>query len=167
MQQIENKVAKSGLIQIDLEEFFPKNEVVELDLSDFLFESLILREKEFRQKLKETDWSKYRDKIVLLSLNTDAIVPSWAFILLSSHLLNFSKKVYQGNRQEFLRAYYQEIIQELTLEEYEDKRIIIKGCADKPVPETAYIELVSKLQPVAKSLMYGEACSTVPIYKKS
>lgn len=166
MEQIENKVAKSNLITIDLEYFYPKEEIVTLDISQFLTDGIILKEKEYRNQLKETDWSIYKDKIVLLTISEEAIVPQWTYMLCASFIQPFCSKVFQGSRASFLLNYYQNKISEIDQSQYIDKPIIIKGCSKKDVPSNAYIFILEKLQPVVKSLMFGEACSSVPIYKK-
>ncbi len=164
--EIVNKVANSGLITIDLEDYYPKGERVLFDIKDWLFEELLLKEKDFRAHVKEHNWEQYQDKYVALTCSTDAIIPGWAFILLATELQPYAKRIVKGNLEQLETALYQEEIAKLDVSEFEDKRLIIKGCSNLPVPESAYIELVQKLRPVAKSLMYGEACSTVPLYKK-
>ncbi len=164
--EIVNKIANSGLITIDLEDYYPKGERVLFDIKDWLFEELLLKEKDFRAYVKEHNWEQYQDKYVALTCSTDAIIPGWAFILLAAELQPYAKRIVKGNLEQLETALYQEEIAKLDVSEFEDKRLIIKGCSNLPVPESAYIELVQKLRPVAKSLMYGEACSTVPLYKK-
>lgn len=164
--EIVNKIANSGLITIDLEDYYPKGERVLFDIKDWLFEELLLKEKDFRAYVKEHNWEQYQDKYVALTCSTDAIIPGWAFILLAAELQPYAKRIVKGNLEQLETALYQEEIAKLDVSEFEDKRLIIKGCSNLPVPESAYIELVQKLRPIAKSLMYGEACSTVPLYKK-
>ena len=163
--EIINKVANSSLITIDLEDFYPNGPRVVFDLKDWLYEEIILREKDFRQNLKEHDWSQYEGKYVAMTCTADAIVPSWAYLLVATYLQPVAKKVIHGTLADLDQILYTEIIKDLSLDEYKDGKIIVKGCSKKPVPESAYIQLIEKLQPVANSLMFGEACSTVPLYK--
>lgn len=164
--EIINRVANSKLITIDLEDFYPEGKRVVFDIKGWLFEGLILREKDFRLKAKEHDWSQYQDNYVALTCSTDAIVPGWAFMLLTTYLNTFAKKVLIGNLETLETSLYQDIINKIDISFYTDKPVIIKGCANKPVPENAYILLTTKLMSVAKSVMYGEACSSVPLYKR-
>lgn len=164
--EIINRVANSKLITIDLEDFYPEGKRVVFDIKDWLFEGLILREKDFRLKAKEHDWSQYQDNYVALTCSTDAIVPGWAYMLLTTYLNTFAKKVLIGNLETLETSLYQDIINKIDVSFYTDKPVIIKGCANKPVPENAYILLTTKLMSVAKSVMYGEACSSVPLYKR-
>ncbi|HHJ50763.1 MAG TPA: DUF2480 family protein [Phaeodactylibacter sp.] len=161
-----NRVAKSGLITISPEDYFPKGEIKNFDLKDYLFQGLILREKEFRTALKEHDWSAYKDQHVLVFCSTDAIIPMWAYMLVSSYLREVARSVFQGTPDEFIKHEMLRAIENIREEDYRDRRIILKGCGEKPVPPAAYAALVWKLQPVAKSIMFGEPCSTVPVFKK-
>lgn len=161
-----NRVANSKLATIDLEDFYPEGKRILFDIKDWLFEGFVLREKDFRKQVSEFDWSQYKNQYVALTCSTDAIVPGWAYMLLSLHLEPFTKKVIVGDLEQLETSIYQDIIQKLDISEYEGKPIIIKGCSNKPVPQNAYIMLSNKLKPVAKSIMYGEACSSVPLYKK-
>ena len=164
--EIVNRVANSKLITIDLEDYYPEGKRIVFDIKDWLFQGLILREKDFRQSVKEHDWSQYQEAYVALSCSTEAIIPGWAYMLVSVHLNAFAKKTVVGNLELLETSIYQDIINALDLSEYKDKPIIVKGCSNKPVPENAYIMLTSKLNSIAKSIMYGEACSSVPLYKK-
>lgn len=164
--EIINKVANSSLINIDLEDFYPEGPRVIFDLKDWLYEEIILKEKDFRQNLKEYDWAQYEGKYVAMTCTADAIVPSWAYLLVATYLQPVAKKVIQGSSQDLDQILYTEIIANLPIEEYINGKIIVKGCSRKPVPPTAYIQLIEKLQPVVDSFMFGEACSTVPLYKK-
>lgn len=166
MNEIENKVAKSSLINIDLEDFYPKTDIVEFDLKPFLFQELVLKEKDFRAQLKEHDWQQYEGKAVAIMCSADAIIQPWAYLLVSSHLQPYAAHITYGTKAEVLKELYAKIIDELDISEYTDGRIIVKGCSKKDVPQSAYIKLVEKLQPIVKSLMYGEACSTVPLFKR-
>lgn len=166
MSEIINRVAKSSLITIDLEDFYPNEKRINIDLSGWLFEGLILKEKEYRAKLKSHDWTQYKDALVTLNCSTDAILPAWTYLLINSYLQAHAKMIIIGTQKDLDEYFYSKIISELDISEYEDQRIILKGCSRKPVPENAYILLANKLLPHVKSLMFGEACSTVPIYKK-
>ncbi|WP_248724803.1 DUF2480 family protein [Seonamhaeicola sp. ML3] len=163
--EIINRVANSKLVTLDLEDFYPEGKRVLFDIKDWLFEGFVLREKDFREHVKSNDWSQYKDSYVALTCSTDAIIPGWAYMLLSIQLEPFVKKVVIGDLEILETSVYQDIISSLPIEEYEGKPIIIKGCANKPVPQNAYIMLANKLKPVAKSIMYGEACSSVPLFK--
>ena len=161
-----NKVAQSGLITIDLEDFFPKETIVEFDLKDFLFRGLILKELEFRAALKAHNWSEYKDKTVAVFCSADAIIPQWSFMLVSTYLATQTNKIYFGNAEKVEYNLFLENIKNLDAVKYTDGKIVIKGCGTKTVTGEAYLEMTKKLQPVVKSLMFGEPCSTVPIYKK-
>ena len=161
-----NKVAQSGLITIDLETFYPKGERVLFDIKTLLFQELILKEKDFREFIKNEDWSKYKDKYVALICSADAIVPTWAYMLLATQIEPFAKRVVFGDLETLETILYNEIFTKLDINDYKDARIVIKGCGNLPVPKSAYVELTRLLRPVAKSIMYGEPCSTVPLYKK-
>ena len=163
--EIVNRVANSQLKTIDLEEFYPIGNRIVLDIKQWLFHELILKETDFRNSLKDHNWNQYKNCYVALTCSSDAIIPSWAFMLISTYLSS-AKKVIVGNLEALETAVFSEIIQNFETSEYEDKPIIIKGCSNKPIPATAYIQLIKKLQPLAKSIMFGEACSTVPLYKK-
>ncbi len=161
-----NRVAASGLITINLEDFFPEGEVATFDLKDYLFMELILKEKDFREALKAHDWSQYQDKNLLVYCSTDAIVPIWAYMLVTAYAEPFARRIFQGDEENFYKVCFMEALAQLDGAEYEQKRIVIKGCSDKPVPPAAYVDLTRKLRPFAQSIMYGEPCSTVPIFKR-
>lgn len=161
-----NKVAESGLITINLESYFPNHEFVVFDLKDHLFHGLILKEKEFREALKTLDWSVYQHKIVLITCTTDAIIPLWAYMLIESNLQGIAADTYQGSEQEYLRLHYRHVLSQMDFEKYTDQRIVIKGCSNKPVPAEAYGYITRLLKPYAQSIMFGEPCSTVPIFKR-
>lgn len=165
-EEIVNKVAQSGLVTIDLETFYPKGERVLFDIKDLLFQELILKEKDFREFIKKEDWSKYQDKYVALICSADAIVPTWAYMLLATQLEPYAKKVVFGDLETLETILYNEIFSKLNINDYKDARVVIKGCGDLPVPKAAYVEITRLLRPVAKSIMYGEPCSTVPLYKR-
>lgn len=166
MDEIVNRVANSALVNIDLEEFYPEGERILFDIKDWLFEGIILKEKDFRTSVKNHDWSQYQDTYVALTCSEDAIIPSWAYLLITSELAPYAKKTVVGDLELLETSIYQDIIQNLNIDFYKDKPIIIKGCADKPIPPSAFSFLIERLQPIAKNLMYGEACSTVPLYKR-
>jgi len=165
-KEIVNRVAQSKLITFDLEDYYPRGERKVLDIKDWLYEGFILREKEFRAHVDAHNWSIYQDAYVALQCSSDAIIPGWAFMLVASKLQPYAKKVVQGNLETLETALYQTILEKLDVTEFTDKPIIIKGCSKKPVPENAYLMAVAKIQEVAKSVMYGEACSSVPLFKR-
>ncbi|WP_086476457.1 MULTISPECIES: DUF2480 family protein [Arenibacter] len=165
MSEIVNRVANSKLITFDLEDYYPAGERVVLDIKDWLYEGLILREKDFRSQLENHDWSRYQDCYVALSCSSDAIIAGWAYMLIGTKLQPFCKKMVIGDLDTLESSLYQEIIENLDVSEYEGKPVIVKGCSNKPVPANAYLWVTAKLQTVARSVMYGEACSSVPLYK--
>ena len=165
-EEIINKVAQSKLVTFDLEDYYPKGERKVLDLKGWLYEGIILREKEFRTFLAEYDWEQYTDAFVALTCSTDAIVPGWAYMLVTTKLQPYAKKIIQGDLQDLETSLYQTVIAGLDVSMYLDMPVIIKGCSHKPVPPNAYLLLTEKLMPVAKSIMYGEACSSVPLFKR-
>ncbi|SHI95963.1 DUF2480 family protein [Aquimarina spongiae] len=166
-EEIVNRVANNQkLVTVDLEDFYPEGKRILFDIKDWLFEGLLLREQDFRKQVADYDWSQHKDQYIALTCSTDAIIPGWAYLLLTSSLVPYAKKVAVGSLETLETILYNDIIAELDLSSYQDKFLIIKGCANKPVPEGAYIALIQKLQPVAKSVMYGEACSSVPLYKR-
>lgn len=163
---IVNKVADSSLLTIDLEEFIPKEEPVIFDLKDFLFMGLIVKEKEFRASLLQTDTEPYRNKTVLVTCSADAIIPMWAYMLVAAQLQPVATELFLGTKEEWKRKKLMEAIEAMDLSKYQQQRVVIKGCGDEPIPEAAYLEITSRLRPLAKSIMYGEPCSTVPIFKQ-
>lgn len=165
MSEIINRVAQSKLVTFNLEDFYPKGERVLLDIKDWLYEGLILREKEFRAQLDDHDWSRYQDCYVALTCSTDAIIPGWAYMLIGSKLESQCKKMLIGDLEMLETSLYQTVIANLDISEFSGKPVIIKGCSNKPVPPNAYLWATTKIQSVAKSVMYGEACSSVPLYK--
>lgn len=164
---IVNKVAESGLITIDLEEYFPPGETVAFDLKDHLYMGLILKEKDFREALKKLDWSVYQDKNVAITCSVDAVIPVWAYMLVTSYLQPVAKEVAAGDVDFLHRAVFLKNIGQIDPSVYAGKRVVIKGCGDKSISETAYVEITKLLRPVVKSIMYGEPCSTVPIFKNA
>ncbi|WBX73461.1 DUF2480 family protein [Tenacibaculum pacificus] len=165
-EEIINRVAGSKLITIDLEDFYPQGNRIVFDIKDWLYEELILREKDFREQVKNHNWSQYKDTFVALSCSVDAVIPSWAYLLLTTKLTEFAQKIVVGDLELLETVIFNDIITNLDTTLYQDKRLIIKGCSDKPIPQSAYTLLVSKIQPICKSIMFGEACSTVPLFKK-
>lgn len=161
-----NRVANSGIKVINLEEFYPTREIIAFDLKPYLYKELILKEKEFRAALKEVDWSEFSDKIVLLYNSTDAIIPVWAFMLTSTYLSDHAFELFQGDKNEFLKQHYLKVLSGIDFKIYAEERVVIKGCSNKTVPPAAYTEVTKKLKPFAQSIMYGEPCSTVPIFKR-
>ena len=166
MEGLINKVAESGIITLDLEKFYPSQELMELDLKDFLFMEMLLKEKDFREKLEAADWIQYNGKIVAVHCSTDAIIPMWAYMLVSSKLKGVASEVYFGNKSTAIEKAIEKNILSIHEEEYKDKRVVVKGCGDIEIPSSAYLMISQKLIPVVKSLMYGEPCSTVPVYKQ-
>jgi len=164
--EIKNRVAESSLITLDLEDFYPIGNRIELDISEFLFEGIILREKDFRDQVKNHEWKQYQDCYIALTNTTEAIIPAWAFMLLAVQLTSIAKKIVIGDLEQLENQIFSEIIKSLDLSKYKDKPVIIKGCSNKPIPENAFIQITQLLQPIAKSIMYGEACSSVPLFKK-
>ena len=164
--EIVNRVANSALITIDLTDYAPKETIAILDAKDFLFEGIILKEKEFRNTLKEFDFSVYTDKIVALYCSSDAIVPMWAFMLLTSYLNNSTSEIYFGTKEEVFQKIFSDNIDAIDATEFKNKKVIVKGCGQVPLTETLYIAITKKLQNTVSSLMFGEACSAVPVFKK-
>lgn len=164
--EIKNKVKESGIIQLDLADFKPKNELVGIDLSERLYQGLILKEKDFRLWLKENNWQQYEEKAVFIYCSAEAIIPTWAYMLVISKLMPYTEQVLVGARIDLEKKMIQDNIVAMDLSTMTDQRVIIKGCSDIASPEFAMSELVRVLQPVVKSIMYGEPCSTVPIFKK-
>jgi hypothetical protein len=160
-----NKVAESGIITINLEDYYPKEEIVVFDLKSWLFKDLILKEKDFRDALKVADWEQYRNKYVALTNTADAIIPMWAYMLVTSYLQSFAKEVVFGDENNLVKTLILRNIGQIETSNYTGKRIVIKGCGDIAIPEAAYVAVTNQLKPVVKSLMFGEACSTVPVYK--
>ncbi|MCC1483332.1 DUF2480 family protein [Winogradskyella immobilis] len=165
--EIINRVANSKLQVIDLEDFYPDGKRILFDIKDWLLEGLVLREKEFRVYVTEHNWKQYQDCYVALHCSTEAIIPDWAYMLITVQLQPYAKFVINGNLEQLETVLYTSIINDFNVENYKDTPVIIKGCSNKPVPLNALILLTNKLKPIAKSIMYGEACSAVPLYKKS
>lgn len=166
MEPIVNKVAESGIITLDLEQFHPGEAVGVFDIKDYLFMGLILKEKDFRAALPAVEWQQYQGKHVAITCSADAIVPVWAYMLVASYLQPFAASLVFGDEQRLIEAVILKGIEAIDPADYSDKRVVIKGCGETKIPDAAYMLVTSKLRPVAKSIMYGEPCSTVPIYKK-
>jgi hypothetical protein len=167
MDTFRNKVAESGIITLNLEEYIPQEEIVEFDVKDYLFMGLILKEKDFRESLKQLDTSIFQGKIVGVHCSADAIIPVWAYMLISSLLQPVAARILMGNKQQVTTALILENIQKIDTESYKDSRVVLKGCGEIPIPAEAYLALTAHLRPVVKSIMYGEPCSTVPVYKRA
>ena len=167
MDEIINKVANSVLEVFDLEDYYPNGIRTQLDISQWLFEGFLLKEKDFRDALKNHDWSQYENHYVAIHCSTDAIIPAWATILVTVYLAPFAKKIVSGTLEDLNTTLYQEILPTINYSIYQDKPVILKGCSKKPVPESAYIMAIQQLQQYAKSIMYGEACSAVPLFKRT
>jgi len=165
-EEIVNKVAQSGLVSVDPASFYPQGERVLYDIKDNLFMELMLREKDFREFVKEHDWTQYTGKNVAITCTADAIVPTWAYMLLANRMAPYASEIVFGNLDTLETILFEKALKHLDVEQYRDKRVVIKGCGDVAVPNSAYIELTNRLTPVVKSLMFGEPCSTVPIYKR-
>lgn len=161
-----NKVAESGLVTIDLETFYPKGETAVFDLKDHLFMGLILKEKDFREALKNLDWEIYRGKNIALTCSEDAIIPVWAWMLAVTYLQPVAKEIVMGDEKELHKDLFLKNIAAIDVNEFADKRVVIKGCGETPIGDYVYMEITKRLRPVAKSIMYGEPCSTVPVFKK-
>lgn len=164
--KIINKVAESGIVTLDLAEYYPKGEIIIFDLQPYLFMGLILKEKDYRAALVSTDWTKYANKHVAINCTADAIIPMWAYMLAVHYLQPIADSVFYGTEQELINAFLNQEIAKINGEDYADKRVVVKGCGDVSIPVSAYISITAKLKPFVKSLMYGEPCSTVPIFKK-
>jgi len=165
-ENIINKVAQSGLTTLDPADFYPQGERVIYDIAPNLFQGLILREKDFREFIKTHDWAQYEGKNIGIICSADAIVPAWAYMLLANRMAPYAREVVFGNEEILETVLFAKAIEKLDAEQYRDQRMVIKGCGDIPVPVSAYVALTEKLTPVVKSLMFGEPCSTVPLYKR-
>lgn len=163
---IVNRVAQSPLISFNLEDYYPRGERVVYDVKDNLFQEMILRERDFRAFVKEHDWSQYQDQYVALTCSVEAIVPTWAYMLLTTKLEPYARRVIFGTLETLEAVLFQETLQQIDIAQFQGAKVVIKGCGDLPVPPFAYTEITRLLRPVAASIMYGEPCSTVPLYKK-
>lgn len=161
-----NKVSESGLITIDLEAFYPKEKTAVFDMKEYLFMGLILKEKDFRETMKALDLSGYAGKNIALTCSADAVIPVWAYMLVASYLQPIAKEIIFGDTEFLHKTIFLKNIEKIDPADYTDQRVVIKGCGELPITESAYVAITNKLRPVVKSIMYGEPCSTVPIYKK-
>jgi hypothetical protein len=161
-----NKVAESGLVTLDLETWYPKGETAIFDLKDYLFMGMIIKEKDFREALKNLDWNIYQQKNVAIVCTADAIIPVWAYMLVASYLQPVASEFVMGDEKELHKTLFLKNLRAIDINEYADKRVVIKGCGETPIAEYVYMEITKLLRPVVKSIMYGEPCSTVPVYKK-
>lgn len=161
-----NKVANSGLITLNLEDYYSVGDRVEIDVKELLFMELVLKEKDFREFIKTNDWNIYQDKFVAVYCSTDAIVPTWAYMLIAAKLSGIAAKVVFGDLKALETALWETAFEKIQIEDYRDQKVVIKGCGDLPVSPAAYTNISNKLVPVVQSLMYGEPCSTVPVYKR-
>jgi hypothetical protein len=166
MTEIINKVASSGLITFNLEDYYTPGKRIELDIKDWLFEGLVLREKDFRETLKNYDWSVFENKYVAVFCSADAIVPTWAYMLIASYLHPFAEKIVFGNLSDLEKSLFIETLDKIDFSQFKDERVVIKGCSKIKVPENVYVEVTNRLMPFVKSIMFGEPCSTVPVYKR-
>lgn len=164
--EIINRVANSAIISLDLETLYPKGERVEFDIRNNLYEDTILREREFRTFLKEHDWSAYQGKNVAITCSVDAIVPTWAFMLIASKLSPFASYLTYGTLQDLEKELFSMVLNKINVDDYQNAKVVVKGCSGNAIPTSAYVEIVNILQPYVASLMFGEPCSTVPVYKK-
>ncbi|OSZ81392.1 hypothetical protein CAP36_09205 [Chitinophagaceae bacterium IBVUCB2] len=165
-EPIINKVAESGLVTIDLETWYPKGETAVFDMKDYLFMGLILKEKDFREALKKVDWSVFANKNMALTCTADAIIPVWAYMLVAAYLQPVAAEIVMGDEKELHKTLFLKNLSVINVNDYTDKRIVIKGCGETPIADYVYMEITKLLRPVVKSIMYGEPCSTVPVYKK-
>ncbi len=163
---IVNRVARMGILTIDLEDLYPDGERVLYDIKDDLWQGMALKEKDFREHVASFDWSEYQGKHVAIHCSVDAIVPTWAYMLLATALQPHAATVVFGDLHRLEEKLFDEVFNKMDLEEYRDRRIVIKGCGEKEIPESVYVELTQRLQSLAKAIMYGEPCSTVPVYRQ-
>lgn len=165
MEEIINRVANSALITLNLEDYYHQGERVVYDIKDNLFMEMILKEKDFRAFVKEHDWTQYQDKNVAIVCSADAIVPTWAYMILASRMQPYAHLVVFGNLDSLEQALFQQTLSKINIEEYKGSKVVVKGCGQIPIPTFAYVEISRLLTPVVASLMFGEPCSTVPVYK--
>jgi len=164
--ELVNRVAQSGLVTLDLEQFYPEGPIMAFDLKDYLFMEMILKEKDFREALKNHDWTQYDGQYLAVFCSTDAIIPMWAYMLVATYAAPHALDVLQCTPEQLPELVFIKKISSLELADYAGKRMVIKGCSDRPVPPAAYLEITRRLQPIAQSIMFGEPCSTVPVYKR-
>ena len=165
-EMIINRVEASGLVTINLEDFYPKQPVKVFDLKDYLFRGLIIREKDFREALKNTNWNEFENTNVAVTCTTDAIIPVWAYMLVATYLQPVAKNIILGDEQKLIETILHRNIDSINAEEYLDKRVVVKGCGDVKIPDSTYLKITNLLLPYVKSIMYGEPCSTVPVFKR-
>jgi len=165
-EPIVNKVTESGLITLDAEKYYPREEMAIFDMKDFLFMGMILKEKDYREALKNLDWTQYAGKNVAITCSADAIIPVWAYMLAASYLQPVAGEIVMGDEKELHKKIFLKNIASIDITEFSDKRVVIKGCGETHIPDYIYMELTRMLRPVVKSIMYGEPCSTVPVFKK-
>lgn len=166
MTELVNKVAASGLITLKLEDYWPEWAMVNFDLKDYLFMELILKEKDFREAVKAHDFTQYQDKVLLVYCSADAIIPAWAYMLVAAAAAPYAADIYQGTEAEYLRDHFRSVAAGLDTEAFAGQRIVVKGCGEREVPAAAYLAVTARLRPVVRSIMFGEPCSTVPVYKQ-
>jgi hypothetical protein len=166
MSEIINRIANSPIVTIDLEEYYMPGERMDFDLQDYLFQGLVLREKDYREALKNIDWETYRGKYVAVFCGADAIVPTWAFMLAMTYLEGVAEEVVMGNRDALEQYLFEKALRQIDPDEFKDRPVVVKGCSKVPVPLFAYGEIVKMMKGVARSIMYGEPCSTVPLFKQ-
>ena len=166
-KEIVNKVASSGLISFDLEEYYQSGERILIDIREHLYEGLILKEKDFREFIKQHNWQQYENKFVAITCSADAIVPTWAFMLLTTALQPYARIVFYGSLERLEEKLFEDVLRKINWEEFRGRKVVVKGCSKINVPVSVYIEVVRYLQPIVSSLMFGEPCSTVPLYKIS
>ncbi|MCX2573991.1 DUF2480 family protein [Pedobacter sandarakinus] len=165
-ENIVNKVASSGLVTLNLEDFYQKGERILYDIKENLFHGLILKEKDFREFIKTHDWSQYQDKNVAIICSADAIVPTWAYMLLANRMSSYAKEVVFGDLSTLEAVMFAKALAKINPQDFADERVVVKGCGDIDIPVSAYVEITNKLSPVVKSMMFGEPCSTVPVFKR-
>lgn len=166
-EEIVNRVAQSGLVDLDPADFYPKFEIIELDIKPWLFQGLILKEGEFRASLKSHDWSVYNKQNVVVYCSVDAIIPQWAYMLIAAHLEPIDCHFFLGSKDDFVKEWMKGDIESYDFAQHDNARVVVKGCGEYPIPDTAYLQITKGLMPHAKSIMFGEACSTVPIFKRT
>ena len=168
VKPIVNKVAQKALVTLDLEDYFPRAEDIDIiDLKDFLYKGLVLREADFRESIKNKNWEVFTDRYVVIFCSTQAIIPMWAYMVISAELSPFSKDIASSSPDHAPEIFLYRNIVKLNTDEFKDKRVVVKGCGDRKVPEAAYVQITAQLSKVARVIMFGEPCSTVPVYKKS
>jgi hypothetical protein len=163
---IVNRVEASGLVTLDLERFYPKEGIKVFDLKDYLFHGLIIKEKDFREALKNTGWDAFENADVAVTCSTDAIIPVWAYMLVASYLRPVAKNIVLGDREKLIETILLNNVNAINVDEFKDKRVVIKGCGEIKIPDSIYLAVTAVLLPQVKSIMYGEPCSTVPVFKK-